>query len=538
MTQLANNAAIYCRLSRDDGSEYESNSISNQRDILRRYAAEHGFHIYNEYVDDGISGLTFDRPDFKRMNADIEAGRINVVLCKDLSRLGRVNAMVAYYTEIYFPDNGVRFVAINDSIDTLRGENEMMGLKSVINEMYARDISKKIRSTMHNMALKGQYKAPYALYGYSKDPSDKHKLIVNEETAPVVQRIFRMAAEGIGPYTISAQLMNEQILTPRAYLANKTGKFSTLKDTQNYPTEWCPTTIVSMLKNREYLGHTISQKQTTKSFKSKSSINRPKDEWIEVQDTHPALVDEQTFDTVQGFIKTKRGAHAIREGNYWAGLLKCPDCGNNLIYCDTVSKRTPYFACSRYKRHSKRCTSHYIAAPALEKLVLEDIRKKAAFAKLHEGDLLKYAQLVAAEESERDTRQTKVDLDKYKRRSDEIDTVLKRMVEQNALGVLADERFATLTREYEAEQADLKAKIAQAKQYLSQQKSSAQNAVKFHDIVHKYTDIEQLTAPILHELIDHIKIYNAVGSGKNRTQDIEINYRFVGLLPDCFFAFR
>ncbi len=532
--QRTNNTALLCRLSRDDGSDYESNSIGNQRDILRRYAIEHNFSIFDEYIDDGISGTTFDRPAFKRLLTDIEAGKIDIVLCKDLSRLGRVNALVAYYTEIYFPDNGVRFIAINDSIDTFSGENELMGFKSIINEMYARDISKKIRSTMRNMAIKGQYKAPHAPYGYLKDPSDKHRLMINQETAPIVQRIFRMAAEGIAPHSIRMALTREGVLTPRAYTAHTTGKYSMLETMQKYPTEWCQTTVIWILKNREYLGHTVSQRQTTKSFKSKTCVNRPKEEWIEVQGTHPALVDEQTFDTVQSYIKTKRGACAIREGNIWAGLLKCSDCGNNLSYCSPGKRRTPpFFACNLYKRHSKRCTSHYITVPNLERLVLEDIRRKASVAKAHEHDLIGYAKAVAAQENQRDSRQAQSDLEKYQRRSTEIDTVLKRMVEQNALGHLADERFAALSREYEAEQADLKAKIAQAKQYLSQQKSSAQNAVKFHNIVHKYTDIERLTAPILHELIDHIKIYNAEGSGKNRTQDVEINYRFVGLLQDA-----
>ncbi len=531
MKQQANNAALLCRLSRDDGGDYESNSIGNQRDILRRYAVEHGFTIYDEYIDDGISGLTFDRPGFKRMLADIEAGKIDVVLCKDLSRLGRVNAMVAYYTEIYFPDNGVRFVAINDSIDTFRGENELMGFKSIINEMYARDISKKIRSTMHNMALKGQYKAPYALYGYSKDPNDRHRLIVNEETAPVVQRIFRLAAAGITVHSIRVQLSKDKILTPRAYIAHTTGKYSS-PTTQKYPTDWCPTSVIAILKNREYLGHTISQKQTTKSFKSKTYVNRPKEEGIEVRNTHPALVDEQTFDTVQGYIKTKRGACAIREGNIWAGLLKCSDCGNNLIYCTPVKNNAPFFTCSKYKRHSKRCTSHYITIPTIEKLVLGDIREKAATAKRYEGDFMEYARMVAVRKGEHDVRQGQADLEKHKQRCAEIDTVLKRMVEQNALGVLADERFTVLMREYEAEQADLMRKIKEAEQKMSKQKADCENAVKFYDLIHKYTDIEELTAPILHEVIDRIKVYNAVGVGKRRVQDVEIFYRFVGLLPD------
>ncbi|MDR0492160.1 MAG: recombinase family protein [Nitrososphaerota archaeon] len=533
MKQQANKAAIYCRLSRDDGGDAESNSIGNQRDVLKRYALEQGLIIHDEYVDDGISGVTFDRPSFKRMIADIEAGKIGAVLCKDLSRLGRNNAMVAYYTEIFMPDNNVRLIAVNDNIDTLHGENEIMGFKSIINEYYARDISKKIRSTMRNMAVKGEYKAPHAPYGYSKDPADKHRLIVNEETAPIVRKMFQMASEGIAPFSIRMYLTKEKILTPRAYTAATTGKYSMLPTMQNYPTDWCLVTVLSILKNREYLGHVVSQKQTTKSFKNKTCVCRPKDEWVEVRDMHPALVDEQTFDKVQGFIKTKRGACAIREGNIFAGLLKCADCGNNLSYNNPSKRQSPpFFSCNLYRRHSKRCTSHYITVHSLEGLVLGDIRRKAAFAKAHENSLVEYARLLAAEENERDMRRTQSDLEKYRGRAVELDVIIKRLFEQSALGSLTESRFSTLSREYEKEQTELQNKIAETQQKAMKQKSDKENAAQFYDIVHKYTNIEELTVSILHELIDHITIHNAVGTGKNRTQTVEIFYRFVGFLPN------
>ncbi|MCL2684984.1 MAG: recombinase family protein [Candidatus Bathyarchaeota archaeon] len=532
MKQQANNAAIYCRLSRDDGGDAESNSIGNQRDILRRYALEHGLTIYDEYVDDGISGVTFERPSFKRMVADIEAGKIGAVLCKDLSRLGRNNAMVAYYTELFFPDNNVRLIAVNDNIDTFHGENEIMGFKSIINEYYAQDISKKIRSTMRNMAVKGEYKAPHAPYGYMKDPADKHRLIVDYETAPIVQKMFQMAAEGIAPHSIRVYLTKQQILTPRAYLAKTFGKYQMLK-CQQYPTQWELTTVQQILRNRGYLGHVVSQKQTTKSFKNKTCVYRPKDEWVEVRDMHPALIDEQTFDKVQGFIKTKRGAYSIQEGNIFAGLLKCADCGNNLSRCNPGQRRTPpFFSCNLYKRHTKRCTSHYITVPALERLVLDDIRKKAEFAKTHEGNLAEYARQLSAEENKRDIRRAQSDLGKHQSRAAELDVIIKRLFEQNALGMLAESRFLTLSREYETEQSELQTKIAELQQKTLKQKADNENAAKFFDIVHKYTDIKELTVSILHELIDHITIYNAVGVGKNRAQTVEIFYRFIGFLSN------
>jgi len=532
MKQQANNAAIYCRLSRDDGGDAESNSIINQRDILRRYAQEHGLSVYAEYVDDGISGVTFERPSFKRMVADIEAGKISAVLCKDLSRLGRNNAMVAYYTELFFPDNNVRLIAVNDNIDTLHGECEIMGFKSIINEYYARDISKKIRSTMRNMAVKGEYKASHAPYGYLKDPADKHRLIVDWETAPNVQKMFQMASEGVAPHSIRVYLTNQKILTPRAYLAKNFGKYQMLK-CQQYPTQWELTTVQQILRNREYLGHVVSQKQTTKSFKNKTCVNRPKSEWVEVLDMHPALIDQQTFDKVQGFIKTKRCAYSIQEGNIFAGLLKCADCGNNLSRCKPMKQSSPmFFACNLYKRHTKRCTSHYITVSSLERLVLGDIRKKAAFAKEHEDDLAEYVRRLAAEGSERNMRRAQSDLEKYRSRVAELDVIIKRLFEQSALSTLTESRFLTLSREYEAEQAELQGKIAEIQQKAAKQRSDSDNAAKFFDIVHKYTDIEELTVSILHELIDHITIHNAVGVGKSRTQTVEIFYRFIGFLPN------
>lgn len=529
MKQQANTAAVYCRLSRDDGGDSESNSIGNQRDILRRYAKEHGFLVHDEYIDDGISGVTFERPNFKRMINDIEAGKIGVVLCKDLSRLGRNNAMVAYYTEIFFPDNDVRLIAVNDSIDTFHGENEIMGFKSIINEYYARDISKKIRSTMRNMAEKGQYKAPHAPFGYMKDPNNKHRLIVNEETAQIVRKMFQMAAEGITPHKIRVYLTKEKVLTPRAYTAATTGKYAMLPTMQNYPTDWCLTTVLWILKNREYLGHTVSQKQTTRSFKNKSCVNRPKDEWIEVRDTHTALVDEQTFDKVQSYIKTKRGACAIREGNIFAGLLKCADCGNNLSYNNPGQRRTaPFFSCNLYKRHTKRCTSHYITLPSIEQIVLTDVRRKAAFAKAHEENLVEYAEHLINEESERSLQHTQSELEKYRGRYTELDIIIKRLFEQSALGTLAEQRFLILSREYEAEQEELRDKINNLQQSVVKRKSSSEKAVQFFDVIRKYTEIEELTASILHELIDHIVVHNAEGVGKSRTQKVEIFYRFIG----------
>ena len=271
-TNQQKKAAIYLRLSRDDGGDSESNSIGNQRAMLQKYAQERGFIQCFEYVDDGISGTTFERDGLKRMIRDIEDGKIGAVICKDMSRFGRNNAMVAYYTEIFFPDNDIQFIAVNDNIDTFHGENEIMGFKSILNEYYARDISKKIRSSKKVMAAKGEFVGTIAPYGYQKHPDDCHKLIVDEETAPIVKMIFEMAAKGITTVEIKHHLTNAEILTPLAYIAGKTGKYQT-ESVKNFPTEWNTQTVISILKNKAYCGHMVQQKYTSKSFKTRKIKN-------------------------------------------------------------------------------------------------------------------------------------------------------------------------------------------------------------------------------------------------------------------------
>jgi len=322
--QRTNTAALYCRLSRDDGGDSESNSIITQRQMLQRYARENGFYVCSEYVDDGISGTTFDRPSLKRMITDIEDGKIGIVLCKDMSRLGRNNAMVAYYTEIFFPDNDVRFIAIGDSIDTYKGENEIMAFKSVINEYYARDISKKIKAAYHTKALNGEFTAAFAPYGYKKNPDNKHHLIPDENTAGTVARIFQMAADGLTPFKIAAVLSREGILTPRAYTAEQHEKY---KDCFNhkYPADWRNTTIAAILKNREYMGHMVCNKNTTKSFKNRKHIQLSEEDWIITENTHEPLVDEYLFNLAQKVVRVKKRENTAGHDNIFAGLLKCSD---------------------------------------------------------------------------------------------------------------------------------------------------------------------------------------------------------------------
>lgn len=534
MKQQANIAAIYKRLSRDDGGDAESNSIVTQGQMLRRYAKEQGFTVYDEYTDDGISGTTFERPDFKRMIRDIEDGKINIVLCKDLSRLGRNNALVAYYTEIFFPDNDVRFVCVSEGIDTFKGDNEIMPFKSVINEYYARDISRKVKSAYRTKALNGDYTAAFAPYGYLKDPDNKHRLVIDEETAPVVRRIFQMAIEGLSPFKIAKKLSEDKILTPRAYLAHKFGKYKNCFPVK-YPEDWNNATIMSFLKNREYLGHMVGNKSTTKSFKNRKLVDIPEDEWIITENTHPAIIDEHTFNTAQKVVKVKKRENKEREPNIFAGLLKCSDCGASLGFVKPKTEgHQGAYTCNVFrKKNSRYCTSHYIAHKALYHVVLEDIKRNAQIAKEYEDELSEYAKKVASGNDNGRFKKMQKELDKLKQRDSELDTIIKKLFEKNALDIISDEQFVSMKTDYEAEQKESAKRIAELKAQLEARDTEGNSTTKFLTLVRKYSEITELTAPILNDLIDSIVVYNAEDkSRKNRKQKIEINYKFVGIMQD------
>lgn len=362
LKQQANNkekVALYSRLSRDDGLDKESNSIANQREMLKRYAKENKFYVYDEYIDDGFSGTTFNRPALNRMFEDIEAGKVNVVLVKDMSRLGRNNALFMYYVEEVFPDLDVRFIAINDMVDTAQDDNEIMPFKSVLNEYYARDISKKIRSSIRTTALTGGFTGAFAPYGYLVDPENKKKLIVDPETAPIVKRIFELSQQGTSTHQIARILCKDGILVPRAYRAKKKGILEQSKGF-TFPTDWVGKNVKMILENQVYLGHMVSHKSQTKSFKNKKIVPVPKEDWIVVENTHEAIIDKETFEIVQKFISVKKQPNKTGKPNIFVGLVKCPDCGRNLAYSNPNGNE-PRFRCRTYARNTELCTTHAIS---------------------------------------------------------------------------------------------------------------------------------------------------------------------------------
>ena len=533
LKQQTNVAAIYKRLSRDDGGDAESNSIVTQGQMLRRYAKEHGFVVYDEYTDDGVSGTTFERKDFKRMIRDIEDGKIGIVLCKDLSRLGRNNAMVAYYTEIFFPDNDVRFIAVSDAIDTFHGDNEIMPFKSVVNEYYAKDISRKVRSAYRTKALNGEFTAPHAPYGYRKNPENKRQLIVDENTAGNVRRIFQMAADGLSPFKIASQLSKEQILTPRAYTASIHGKYKNCFNPK-YPTDWNNGTIMTILQNREYLGHLVCNRSTTKSFKNRKIVQIPEEQWIETQNTHEPIVEQYVFDMAQKVVRVKKRENTAGHDNIFAGILKCSDCGCSLGYVKGKTEgHQGAYNCNLYRKQStKYCTAHYITHKALYTLVLEDIKRNAAIAGKYEGELAEYAQKIASGNADGKYTRLRKDLDKCKQRSAELYAITKKLLEQNALGGITDEQFISMSAEYEKEKKELTSKIAELQAQFDKRDAEGSNTMNFLNAVRKYSEITELTANILNDLIDSIVVYDAEGKcmKKNRVQRVEINYKFIGLM--------
>ena len=528
MKQQANTAAIYLRLSRDDGGDAESNSIGNQREMLRRFAKDNNMKVFSEYVDDGISGTTFERQQFKRMIDDIENDKIGIVLCKDLSRLDRNNAMVAYYTEIFFPQNDIRFIALNDNIDTLYGENEIMGFKSIINEYYARDISKKIRSSFKVRAQKGEFTGTYAPYGYLRDPENKHKLIVDEYAATHVKKMFALAAQGVPAKTIAGIMTNDGILIPRAYSHQRTGKWKNMFNA-DFPTLWNKGCVQNILKNRVYIGHMVGGKQSIKSFKVKKLENVPEENWITVCNTHEAIISEDEFWHVQKLTSVKNPTNVRKGENVFVGKLRCSSCGRNLAYQNSQGRhKHGSFCCNRYRRSSKLCTSHYIGYPILYDAVLNDIRRLADICGQSEDDFKAYVKQLADDKNGASESHNKKELEKAKARFAELDIIIKRLFEQNALGVIPDDRFAILFGDYTAEQKSLQSVIDALKSQLDKQNSEVENMEMFYGLIKKFTDIEKLTTGVISELIDHIVIYDSDG-GTPRRQKVDIFYRHGGL---------
>ena len=526
--------ALYCRLSKDDGQDAESNSISNQKTFLAQKAKEYGLTDTRYYVDDGYTGTNFNRPGFQKMLEDIELGYVTTVMVKDLSRLGRHYVEVGNYTDTYFPDHDVRFIAVNDMVDSDEGENELAPFRNVMNEMYARDISRKIRCSHR---LRGNMGEPLSQppYGYMKSPENKKRWIIDPEAAEIVRTIFHMALNGDGPETIARKLSERHVLVPTAYWEQqgiRRGGKRLIED----KCHWRVSTIQNILCKREYCGDIVNFKTYSKSFKNKKRLFNNEENWVIFRDVHEPIIDRNTFELVQRKLSnTKRRKPKPENGekNIFTDLLVCADCGKKLWYhTNTINPDIHYFSCSNYVKDTRgTCkTRHYLRADAIELIVTNELKRLAALLECDEQAFATLLQQQSEKEQLAEKKRIEADLQKATSRSEQLITLYEKLYEDNLTGKVTDEWFSQLSQKYDRERLAVKAKIAEYRIRLNDLELQKRSFEIFTAAIRKFMEMETLTAPLLWELIDHIDVYETEGTGKNRTQRICICYRFVGYL--------
>ena len=521
--------ALYCRLSRDDDNEGDSNSIQHQKQILEKYAKDHSITNYKFYVDDGYSGTSFNRPGFQEMLADIEAGYVDCVIVKDMSRFGRNYLEVGMYTEIMFPDKDVRFIAINDGVDSARDDNDFTPFRNIINEWYAKDTSKKIRAVFRAKGLSGKRLSTQTPYGYLK--GENGQLIEDTETAPVVRLIFRLAVEGNGPGKIARILREKQIVTPGTLEFHRTGRTS--RYNPEFPYQWHESTVVNILEQKDYLGNTYNFKTTKKSYKSKKVIRNPEEKQVVFEYTHVALIDQETWDLVQKARQSRRRPTKMGDMGMFSGMVYCADCGNKLHLCRTKSwdRSLDNYVCGTYKRRRGECSAHYIRSTVLETLVLDNLQKVIAYVRDYENDFVQQVTENKAAEQMQMLSVSKRQMEQQMRRIAEIDNIIKRLYEDNLNGKLSDSRFSKMSADYEQEQRTLENSNAELKCMVDTCEEQSLNIKSFLKCVRKYTEPCELTPDMLHELVEKIIVYAPDKSSGHRTQQIDIYYNFVGKIP-------
>ena len=524
-------AFLYERLSRDDNLEGESYSIGNQKKLLAKVAKEKGYTNLVHFLDDGISGVTMDRPGFVEMICQLEQGKAAAVFVKDLSRLGRNYIEVGRLTEEFFPNHDIRLVAVSDNIDTAEGENELAPIRNLFNEWYARDISKKRRISNK---IKGNAGEPMGQppYGYIKNPNDPKHWIVDDEAAQVVRRVYSMTLEGFGTEQIAAQLEKDDVLTPRAYWLTK-GIKRPGKGKQQPPTKWNSSTITKILSLQEYCGDILNFKTYSKSYKNKKRIDNDRENWVVFQDVHEAIIERAVYEQVQqkrGKIRKRRTNNG--EHNMFSGLLVCADCGSNLhFHFNQGNPEIKYFNCSNYKGNRGTCTStHYVRVDFLEEVVLGEIRRLTKFASLYEDEFVK-AVIGHSQQAEQTDRKLKEkELRTLLARDEELDGLFERIYEDNVSGKLSDDRFAKMSRRYEDEQKELAEKIKKLRSEIEKQSSRSMTTDMFIGLVRKYTRARKLTPRMLNELIEKIEVFNAEKIDGVWEQRLRIHYNCVGTI--------
>ena len=524
-------AFLYERLSRDDNLEGESYSIGNQKKLLTKVAKEKGYTNLVHFLDDGISGVTMDRPGFNDMMEQLAAGKAAAVFVKDLSRLGRNYIEVGRLTEEFFPEHDIRLVAVSDNIDTAEGENELAPIRNLFNEWYARDISKKRRISNKIKGNAGEPMGPPP-YGYKKDPDDPKRWVVDEEAAQVVRRIFRMTVDGYGTEQIATILSEEKVLTPIAYWREK-GVNRPGKSKLRGPYMWNSSTITHILSLQEYCGDILNFKTYSKSYKNKKRLANDRENWVIFQDVHEPILERTVFEQVQqkrGKIRKRRTHEGER--NMFSGLLVCADCGHNLhFHFNQGNPDIKYFNCSNYKGNRGSCTStHYVRVDFLEQVVLGEIRRLTKFASQFEDEFVK-AVIGHSQQAEATDRKLKEkELKALQARDEELDGLFERIYEDNVSGKLSDDRFARMSRRYEEEQKELAEKIKALRTEIDKQSSQSMTTDLFISLVRKYTRARKLTPRMLNELIEKIEVFNAEKIDGVWEQRLRIHYNCVGVI--------
>ena len=527
--------ALYCRLSQDDGREGESNSISNQKEILMQYAKQHGFLHPEFFIDDGVSGTTFARPDFQRMQRMAENGQIATIIVKDLSRFGRNYLEVGKYLEITYPTLGIRFIAIQENVDTMNNTGtEMMPFNNIFNEWYAAQTSKKIRAVQKAKADNGERVSASIPYGYKKSPNNPKQWIIDEPAAEVVRYIYKLCLEGLGPTQIAKRLRTEKILCPTAYFES-VGK-ATANKTPSDPYRWCGDTTKRIIDNRQYTGCTINFKSSMISYKIHKRLPNDESEWQIIPNTQEAIIDETTWERVQELRKNRRRNTATGRESIFSGLVYCADCGSKLYFCasKSITEKQEFYRCAAYKENTGTCSIHYIRDIVLRQLVLETIQKVAEFVQGFEPVFVYLFAKKNAEGREKNIRAMKLKAEQSKKRIAELDKLIERIYTDNVMGKISDERFAIMSNNFETEQKQLREALTEIEQSIVVAETEKVDMKRFLETIRECTDLKELTPAIVNTLIKRIEVHNSIVVDGVKRVPIDIHFTAVGLisLPD------
>lgn len=527
--------ALYCRLSCDDDLQGDSNSIRNQKMLLKQYADEHKLRNVRFYVDDGYSGSNFDRPDFQRMIRDIDEGKVSTVIVKDMSRFGRDHILVGYYTKYYFAEADVRFIAVYDQVDSeTNPDDDITPFKNILNEMYAKDCSKKIKAVMKAKGNAGKHLATHPPLGYKKDPNDKEKWVIDERGAETVREIFSLCMNGYGPTQIARILTERKVDTPVVYF-HKHG-LPTPSKIRDGSEIWDQKSVARILENLEYTGCTVNFKTYKKSYKSKKRIKLPQEDWLIFENTQEVIIDRQTFDSVQKIRQCKRRPSRMGEMSSLSGMVYCADCGKRMYLCRcTTMKQAEYFNCSTYRKKKKNlCTSHQITVKAVETLLLDDLKRTLRFAQSQKEEFLQILEENSEVKTKQEIKENLRKLSAAEERIKALDKIIQSLYEDKVAGKLSEERYLKLSDTYETEQAELTEKAQTLKAEIEKDKKEKDEILDFLCLVEKYSSIEELTPEIIRSFVDRIIVHEKRKENGHYRQEIEIVYNFIGAVefPD------